>query len=264
MQLSALYIHPLKSAAALALEAVDTDPRGPQDDRRWMLVDENGRFITGRQVGELVRLQVRPTADGIVLGWQGESRAVAAPAGEHGRRRVTVWSNEVDAALADPADSAWLAQRLGRPLQLVHMDAAAQRWANPEIAGAEVAVSFADAYPWLLIGQGSLDALNTKLAQPVPMHAFRPNLVVRGAAPHAEDSWRRVRIGSVEFRVVKPCTRCVFTTVDPTSGERRADGEPLATLKGYRRSESGITFGMNLVADGRGTLRVGDAVEVLD
>jgi uncharacterized protein len=264
MKLSTLYVHPVKSVAALAVDAVEAEPRGPRDDRRWMLVDAAGRFVTGRQLGALVRLRARPRPGGLLLQWGAQTREVAAPAGEHGRLAVTVWSSTVDAACADPAVSAWVSDCLGQPLQLVHMDAQAQRWAAPEYAGDGVAVGFADGYPWLLIGQASLDALNARLAQPVAMTAFRPNLVVSGAPPHAEDGWRRLRIGSVEFRVVKPCTRCVFTTVDPDSGERRADGEPLATLKGYRRSGSGITFGMSLVADGRGTLRVGDAVDVLD
>lgn len=263
MHLSALYIHPLKSAASLALQSVDCDPRGPRHDRRWMLVDETGRFVSGRQVGALVRLFVQPHDAGITLRWNDETHEVAAPSGEHGRVAVTVWKSEVDAAQADPAASEWISRRIGRAVRLVHMDATAQRFANPKYAGPDSPVSFADGYPWMLIGQSSLDALNAKLTPPVPMPAFRPNLVVAGATPHAEDGWTHLRIGAVEFRVVKPCTRCVFTTVEPDSGQRRADGEPLATLKTYRRSEDGIVFGMNLVALGGGTLRVGDPVELL-
>jgi uncharacterized protein YcbX len=106
--------------------------------------------------------------------------------------------------------------------------------------------------------------LNARLAAPVPMVRFRPNIVVAGSAPHAEDGWRRVRIGAVEFEAAKPCTRCVFTTIDPATLTRDAGGEPLRTLTTYRRTPAGVTFGMNLIPRGRGTVRLGDAVVALE
>jgi uncharacterized protein YcbX len=124
-------------------------------------------------------------------------------------------------------------------------------------------VSFADAFPLLLISRAALDGLNARLAKPVSMLRFRPNLVVEGVAAHAEDGWKRIRIGEVEFDVAKACTRCVFTTVDPMRGERDPDGEPLRTLIGYRRTADGVTFGQNLIPRSAGSVRVGDAVEVL-
>jgi uncharacterized protein YcbX len=124
-------------------------------------------------------------------------------------------------------------------------------------------VSLADAFPLLLVSQAALDQLNAKLAQPVPMLRFRPNLVVAGTQPHAEDDWRRIRIGAIEFDVVKACTRCVFTTVDFERGERDPTGEPLRTLTTYRRTAEGVTFGQNLIPRGTGTLRAGDPIEVL-
>jgi len=122
-------------------------------------------------------------------------------------------------------------------------------------------VSLADAFPLLLISQGALDLLNSKVAQPLPMLRFRPNLVVAGTEPHAEDGWKRIRIGTLEFDVVKPCTRCVFTTVDFEHGRFDPSGEPLRTLKTYRRSPDGITFGQNLIPRSTGRLRVGDALQ---
>jgi uncharacterized protein YcbX len=124
-------------------------------------------------------------------------------------------------------------------------------------------VSFADGFPLLLISQAALDQLNAKLAAPVPILRFRPNLVVAGTAPHAEDGWKRIRIGTIEFEVLKPCTRCVFTTVDFERGAFDAAGEPLRTLTKYRRSPDGVTFGQNLIPRGAGTIRVGAPVEVL-
>jgi hypothetical protein len=148
------------------------------------------------------------------------------------------------------------------------MDAAAHRAVDPAFAHAGDEVAFADAYPLMVISQAALDALNARLAAPVPMARFRPNLVIGASAAHVEDGWTRVRIGDIEFQAVKPCTRCVFTTIDPATMTRDAHGEPLRTLATYRRAPpgaavSGITFGMNLIPRGTGTIRRGDAVVAL-
>ncbi|MCF9011005.1 MOSC domain-containing protein, partial [Pseudomonas carnis] len=121
-----------------------------------------------------------------------------------------------------------------------------------------------DGYPLLLIGQGSLDDLCEKIGRPMQMLRFRPNLVIEGAEAFAEDGWKRLRIGDVEFRVVKPCSRCILTTVDPQTGERSPDREPFATLETYRKTEKGAMFGQNLVNDGIGRLEVGMPVTVLE
>jgi len=153
------------------------------------------------------------------------------------------------------------------PHRLVHMDAACARPMKAKYDGRygndDDEVSFADGFPLLLISQAALDQLNAKLAAPVPMLRFRPNLVVAGTAPHAEDHWKRIRVGTIEFEVLKPCVRCVFTTVEFERGAFDPSGEPLRTLLKYRRSAEGVTFGQNLIPRGRGTLRRGDAVEVL-
>jgi uncharacterized protein YcbX len=175
---------------------------------------------------------------------------------------VKVWKSEVAAKPADSAD-VWLSEFLQQPVRLVHMDAGVARPMTDAHSQAGDEVSFADAFPLLLISQAALDGLNARLAKPVSMLRFRPNLVVDGAPAHAEDGWKRIRIGDVEFDVAKPCTRCVFTTVDPLRGERDPDGEPLRTLIGYRRSGDGVTFGQNLIPRSPGTLHVGDALEVL-
>jgi uncharacterized protein YcbX len=175
---------------------------------------------------------------------------------------VNVWKSEVAAKPADAAD-AWLSEFLQQPVRLVHMDAGVNRPMTDVHSQAGDEVSFADAFPMLLVTRAALDGLNARLAKPVSMLQFRPNLVVDGAPAHAEDGWKRIRIGEVEFDVAKPCSRCVFTTVDPLRGERDPDGEPLRTLIGYRRSGDGVTFGQNLIPRSPGTLRIGDAVTVL-
>lgn len=263
MQLSALYIHPIKSCAPLACTKVEARPRGPAGDRRWMLVDRDGRFVTGRRLPALVLLRAEPVPGGLVLAWQDRVHRVLAPRGEHGRMRVRVWDSEVDAARADPATCAWIRRCLGAELELVHMDAEARRWVDPARAGPGRPLSFADADPWLLVSAASLQHLNRHIRPAVPVEAFRPNLVISGAPAWAEDGWMRLRIGEVVFRKTKPCTRCVFTTVEPQSGRRREDGEPLRTLRALRRSAEGLLFGIDLVAENRGTLAVGDPVEVL-
>ena len=264
MHLSALHIHPIKSTAALSPDSAEVRPRGLAHDRRWMIVDEHDRFVTGRQNPRLVLLRVSPSDAGIELSAPGlPALFVPLPDGR-ARRRVVVWKDEVDAADVGDAAADWLSRFLERPLRLVHMDGIAQRPVSPKYGRPGDQVGFADAYPLLLISQASLDHLNARLEVPLPMQRFRPNLVIAGAeAPHAEDGWTRLRIGAVEFDAVKPCTRCVFTTVDVQRGEFDPSGEPLRTLKTYRRSGDGITFGMNLIARGTGTLRVGDAVTLL-
>ena len=143
------------------------------------------------------------------------------------------------------------------------MDVDCLRAVDPDHSRPGDIVSFADGYPLLAISQAALDLLNSRLTRPVPMLRFRPNLVIAGTAPHAEDGWKRVRIGGVEFDVAKPCIRCVFTTVDFERGAFDPSGEPLRTLLTYRRTPKGVSFGQNLIPRGAGTLRVGDAFQVL-
>lgn len=269
MRLSALYLHPMKSSAALLVDSLQIEPRGPRFDRRWLVVDADGCFVTARAVAEMVLIRAEPMGEGLRLSAPGMAPLdVAPPLPDAPRVSVTVWKDMVDAPLAGANAHAWLSALLRREVRLVHMDAAARRAVDPAYGREDDEVSFADGYPLLAITQAAVDGLNMRLVDagraPVTMAHFRPNLVIDGADAHAEDAWRRVRIGDIAFDAVKPCTRCVFTTVDPTLGRRRDDGEPLNILKNYRRTPAGITFGMNLIARGNGTLRTGDVVELLD
>lgn len=273
MRLSALYRYPLKSCAPLAADALEIEARGPRHDRRWMVVDETGRFLTARVLPEMVRIRaepisVEPDREALRLSAPGMAPIVLPPPPPDAPRlAVSIWKSTVDAQCVSGADD-WLSACLGRPVRLVHMDAAARRAVDPDYAQPGDEVGFADGYPLLLVSQAALDALNARLAAvgaaPVTMAHFRPNLVVDGVPAHAEDGWRRLRIGGVGFDAVKPCTRCVFTTVDPALGQRRDDGQPLELLKAYRNTEAGVTFGMNLIPRGVGTVRLHDRVDVLD
>lgn len=262
--LSALYVYPVKSCAALAPASAQVEARGLAGDRRWLVVDAAGKFVTGRLYARMPLIHATPLPQGLRLEAPDmPPLEIAIPGADAPRRRVEVWRSAVDALPAAAAADAWFSRFLGAELSLVHMDEAAHRAVSPDYGRPGDEVSFADGYPQLLISAAALDALNARLAEPVDMRRFRPNLVVAGTAPHAEDDWKRIRIGAVEFDVVKPCTRCVFTTVDPLRGQRNADGEPLKTLTGYRRTPAGVTFGQNLIPRGRGTIALGDAVEVL-
>lgn len=268
MHLSSLHLYPLKSAAGVAVETLDIESRGPRDDRRWLAVDADGRFITARQLPAMVLIRAEAMGDTLQLSAPGmSSLEIMRPVPDAARISVSIWKDTVDALRADPAADAWLSVYLQQPTRLVVMDDRARRAVDAEYAQPGDEVSFADGYPLLVISQAALDGLNTRLADagrtPVVMAQFRPNLVIADAAAHAEDEWKHVRIGAVVFDAVKCCTRCVFTTVDPVTGCRRDDGEPLNILKDYRGTPNGITFGMNLIPRGTGALRVGDAVTVL-
>ncbi|MET0654904.1 MAG: MOSC domain-containing protein [Pseudoxanthomonas sp.] len=263
MQLSGLYLYPIKSSAPLAVQSATVEPRGLRHDRRWMVVDAEGRFITGRELPRLTLVRAEPDAEGLSLQAPGMPSLQVPFPRSGATASVSVWKSEVVAKPAGAAAEAWLSEFLGLPARLVHMDADIVRPMTDvhSLPGDEV--SFADAFPLLLISRAALDGLNARLARPVSMLQFRPNLVVEGAGAHAEDGWKRVRIGEVEFDVAKACTRCVFTTVDPARGERDPDGEPLRTLIGYRRTSAGVTFGQNLIPRSPGSVGIGDEVKVL-
>lgn len=262
-RLSAIHAYPVKSCAGLDLESATVTARGLDGDRRWMLVDESGRFVTGRQLPATVRLRAQPTAGGLLLTFPGQAPlAVAEPDASAAQVSVVVWKDAVTARHAAQAD-AWLRQCFARPLRLVHQHDAVQRPLRSDYGRPGDHVSFADGFPLLLVSSAALEALNARVGRPLPMARFRPNLVVSGTAAHAEDGWREVRVGPVLFDVVKPCTRCVFTTVDPDTGHFDDGGEPLRSLLQYRRGADGVTFGQNLIPRSAGVLRVGDTCTVL-
>ena len=263
MHIASLHLHPLKSAAVVDVAALSVTARGPVGDRRWLAVDAAGGFLTAREHPLLVRINAQDAGDALHLSAPGmDSLHVPQPTGVT-RRTVRIWGDVVDAACAGTLAADWVSRYLGFPAHLVHMDDAAHRPVDPAFGRDGDEVSFSDGYPLLVISQAALDGLNTRLSKPVPMARFRPNIVIGNSAAHEEDLWREVRIGGVVFDAVKACTRCVFTTLDPATAIRDPDGEPLATLKTYRRTPEGITFGMNLIPRGPAQLRIGDAVGVI-
>jgi uncharacterized protein len=273
MILSNMLVYPVKSCAGIAQSHTAVTTHGLCHDRRWLLVDvDTGKFITGREHPALVLLNALPMPE---LGQvQLSAPAVAGRAAlacvyglsadaQPARRTVTVWGDSINAARTAPLHrskealfastsnvpcplSAWL----GRAVELVFFDAGSQRALDSSYSQPGDQTAFSDGFPLLLISTASLAGLNARIAEAgnsaVPMARFRPNLVIDGALAHAEDTWRTIEIGDVCFDVVKACTRCVFTTID-SHGSPDPSGEPLRTLKDYRRSPKGIIFGMNII-----------------
>lgn len=262
MHLSDLLAFPVKSCGPMPTDAADVQARGIAGDRRWMVVDPDGRFITARTEPRLLLVTPALTDRGLSLAAPGMPvLAVAAPTGDS--KAVRVWRDDVQAFEASETANRWFSKFLGRSCTLVYQGGNRREISSRTGARAGDEVSFADGYPLLLIGSASLEDLNRRLARPVSMLRFRPNLVVATDRPYAEDEWASVQIGSCEFSVARPCTRCVLTTVDPATGIADPDREPLATLRSYRRSRSagGVLFGVNLIPRRLGRVAVGMAVE---
>ena len=265
MKLTEINIYPLKSTRRIALRESEVLPRGLPWDRRWMLVDENGKFITARQHPRLAMVQTRIEGDSLEVGVAGRPplRLSLRPRVQE-TTEVTIWKDRCPAVPVGEEADAWFSGYLGIRCRLVQMTDELVRGVNPDYGRPGDEVSFADGFPLLLITEASLADLNNRLEHPVEMRRFRPNLVVDGERPYAEDAWHRIRIGEVEFEGVKNCSRCVFTTIDPDSGIKDPGQEPLRTLSRYRkRPEGGVYFGQNLIPRSGGVIHVGDPVEVL-
>jgi uncharacterized protein len=270
-RLTSIHVYPLKACRAADVGQARVEPWGLAGDRRWLLVETAGRFISQREEPTLALVTVR-YADGcgtITVSAAGHPALSVTPPSEAGGAEmlpVTVWDSAVKAAAAGGPADAWFSCYLGRPVRLVYLDDPTRRAVDPDYGAAGDVVSFADGYPLLLTSTSSLDALCDWLVssgdEPVPMNRFRPSVVVTGADPWAEDGWGRVRIGEVGFRVAKPCGRCVVTTIDQATAERGR--QPLMMLGRHRRFGQELVFGQNLIPDTPGRIRVGDPVEILE
>jgi hypothetical protein len=261
--LDALCVYPLKGGRGIAAERWPLDAFGLRFDRRWMAVTPEGRAITQRTHPRLALISPLLGPDSLTLRAPDGAPLVLpleAPSAPH--RVVRIWGDIVAAADLGDGAARWITDALGAAARLVHMPGDSVREVNRAYGREGDRVGFADAYPFLLVSQGSLDDLNRRLERPVPMNRFRPNLVVEGVAPFAEDGWARIEIGGVAFDVVKPCARCTVPTIDQDTAERGQ--EPIRTLAMYRRAGTDVYFGQNLIHRGAGELAVGAAAVVLE
>jgi uncharacterized protein YcbX len=265
VRLAEIRVYPVKSLRGDAHPAAAVERRGLQGDRRWLVVDEAGRFLTQRELPHMALIAARSEPGGLALSTPGLPPVfVAFPPWDVATRQVTIWRDKVAATPADADTNAWLTLALGLPCALVYQADPESRPLSPVYAVPGDVVSFADGYPLLAATTASLADLNARLPTPLPMDRFRPNLVIEGAVPWAEDHWRRIRVGTALFRVPKPCDRCIIPSIDQATGLRPDPEEPLRTLKTFRRDATGrVLFGINLVPEAAGYVRVGDDVEVV-
>jgi len=261
--LTRINVYPVKSLGGFSAASANVEPRGLQHDRRWMLVNEEGRFLTQRELPRMALVSTAVGGDRLILRAPGCAPLYVPlqPVGE-ATETVRVWRSVCRAGLAGAEADLWFGEFLGVSCRLVFMPEETRRAVNPDYRAGEGIVSFADGYPLLLLGEASLHDLSSRLERPVPTNRFRPNLVISGAPAYAEDDWTAIRIGGVTFHGVKSCDRCSLITVDQETGEA-AGPEPLKTLAAYRLKDQKVLFGRLLIPGGAGVVRVGDAVETL-
>jgi len=265
--LQSLHVYPLKSARGIALSAARLGTRGLDGDREWLIVNARRRFLTQRELPQLALLsaQPQPQADHLLLSAPGQP-PLRVPLVSGERCTVQIWRDECAAIDAGDAAARWLSDWLQHDCRLVRFDLQQHRFSSAQWTGdVQADNAFSDGYPILVIGQSSLNDLNRRLGRQLPMDRFRPNIVLAGLEPHAEDRIHELRIGAARVRLVKPCTRCVITTTDQATGVRDGD-EPLDTLRGYRFDAQlrGVAFGQNaIIVAGTGEkLHAGDVVDI--
>lgn len=281
-RISEISIYPIKSLGTVRLHDSIVARRGLELDRRFMLVDGDGMFLTQRGNPSLACISIEITATDILVGRDGkESLQIPLSALAecfNVEKTVEVWQSSVSAFIATESINSWFSEVLQKDIYLAYMPDASKRTINKLFDSGNDIVSFADAYPVLLANSASLQDLNDRMEDPVPMDRFRPNLVVEGAAAFEEDKWKRVRIGDIAFRITKPSARCVVTTIDQNSGEQHSH-EPLKTLATFRKASAvfpfvygdfdlgtnDVLFGTNLVPETEGgRISIGDELIVID
>ncbi|WP_339695124.1 MOSC N-terminal beta barrel domain-containing protein [uncultured Roseivirga sp.] len=264
--ITALYIYPIKSLAGIEVAKAKVESHGFQNDRRFMLVDENNQFITQRKFAKMALLQPELTATEIIVRHKTEAvipLKISLNEPNTTSEMVTIWDDTCPAKPVSPEADEWFSAVLGMKCRLMYMHDDSIRQADQRYAINETdKVSFADGYPYLMISEESLAQLNGKLDEPMDMRRFRPSIVFKGGKPHEEDEIRRVFCNGIEMYGVKPCARCVMTTVNPDTSEKGK--EPLKTLSTYRQTGNKILFGENFIATSKGELKVGYLLKVLE
>ncbi len=266
-RITALNIYPVKSCRGIPVAAAEVGSTGLFDDRHWMLVRPNGRFVTQRELPRMALIGTQAGAGGLTLSAPGMPELSIPRVASGAARPVTVWKFDGRGIDCGAEAAAWATKYLETDLALVAFDTSLPRSCSPDWTGDTPAITeFSDGFPILVISRASLEDLNSRLSRKLPMERFRPNLVIDGVDAYAEDRIHELRVGAITLRLVKPCTRCSITTTDQQSGTVDGD-EPLRTLKQYRfdRELRGVSFGQNaiVVRGVGGRLSVGDSFEVM-
>lgn len=265
LRLSEILIYPIKSLGAVSLQSAIIEKRGLQYDRRWMLVDEDNVFLSQRRCKEMTLLKVHLHENGLEVYHQNmEVASVFVPfnASPLAFMKVQIWEDSCDAYTISDEINNWFSDVLGIKCKLVYMPDDSNRQVDIRYAQKGDLTSFADGYPILILGQSALDNLNMKLAEAIEVNRFRPNIVFTGGQPNEEDDWKVFTIGDAVFLGVKPCARCVMTTINQETAEQ--GDEPLKTLATYRKKGNKILFGQNVIAQSiEKQIQVGDVIEIV-
>ncbi len=263
LKIQDIYIYPVKSLGGFRVQKAILENRGFQHDRRWMLVDENDRFLSQRELPQLALFLVSQKDSCFKITFRSNPNSefdlpFVVDQGEN--VIVSVWEDSC-AAIEYIKGSQWFSEQLDINCKLVYMPDSSIRFVEKEYAHNNEIVSFSDAYPLLLIGQGSLDDLNKKLKIPIGMERFRPNLVVDTDKAFEEDEWKQIQINSIVVTIARPCARCAVPSINPNTAEK--EKEPGATLAQFRKRDSTIYFGQNILPKENGTICCGDVVKVI-
>lgn len=269
LQLSEIWIYPIKSFGGIKLQQAQVTDRGLEHDRRWLLVDEKGLFLTQREYPELALFQPEITEDFLNIAHRVKLETIKIPlhpsfSEAKSKIKVTVWDDLIPAYEVSEEASKWFSLQMGFSVRLVYMPEESHRKvdANYAITGKDIN-SFSDGFPFLLIGQSSLDDLNSRLEEAVPMNRFRPNFVFSGGIAYEEETWQKMAIGELVFFGVKPCSRCAVTTINQELGVTSGKN-PLFALSKYKKEGNKVLFGQNLIGIQTGKVRIGDEVKVFE
>ena len=262
-EVSELFIYPVKSLGGISVLSAKVTDRGFEFDRRWMLVDSNNNFLSQREFPQMALFQVQLSAAGLIVQHKikkGETVNIPFATEPEETITVQVWSDHCKALVVSHRLNEWFSDLLSLHCRLVYMPESSRRKVDTRYASNREITSLSDGYPFLIIGQSSLDDLNARLEEPLPMNRFRPNIVFTGGGPFQEDIMKHFSINDVEFFGVKKCARCVITTINQDNAVKSK--EPLKTLSTYRQSHQRIYFGQNLLHKGAGRITVGDSIMI--
>ena len=263
-KLSELFIYPVKSLGGISVKEEEVTDRGLKYDRRWMLIDSTGRFLTQRAHPHMALIKVDVSRDTLFFRNIKNTDQFSVGIDETTGKKInsTVWDDQVELLQVNTIADEWFSQNLNTRCKLAFMPEETKRLVDKSFAQNDEITSLSDGYPFLIIGQASLDDLNSKMVEKVPMNRFRPNLVFTGGIPFEEDTMKKFSISGITFYSVKPCGRCVITTVDQNTAQK--SDEPLRTLASYRTFGNKVNFGMNLLHEGNGTIKIGDEIIIVE
>jgi uncharacterized protein len=262
LHLSEIYIYPVKSLAGIRVQKAFAGGHGLQYDRRWMITHDDYTFITQREIPSMSLVGTQIGNEGIIIfDRRNPSESITLPFDVTGERiEAIVWEDHVRAVHYNRLADEWISDLLKSSCRFIYMPDDAGRHVPEAYSVNNENVSFADAFPYLILGEASVNDLNSRLDDPVPMNRFRPNLVFSGGLPYEEDKWSEFTVDEAVFKVMKPCGRCIITTINQDTAEQGK--EPLRTLASYRTMNNKVMFGMNVLALQHGSIQEGSVIYI--